>query len=148
MAGVPQGQDQDDQESEEAMLAAALAISMQEDQPPNISRGDEAAAPGSLALGDASSAMVSGGSSSGDDEENEEELMQKALALSMTLSEESTLIAPPAASAASLSDTDFVAALLGSTGADQNDPLILAALEQIRQAEEDAKEKEVKKSKK
>lgn len=116
----------DDEEDEETLMQRAIAMSMME---------AEAAANNEAASGAAAQTM----DVDGDDEDEE---LQKALAMSRGEAPSTS-----ASGGSGFDDPDFVNQLLGN--ADQNDPLIRAALEQLRSAGEgDKKEGEEDKTKK
>lgn len=133
-----------DDEDEDAVLQAALAISM-----------ESARAPNSAETPVAPSMEV-------DDEDDEEAALQAAMLLSMADSSPAApaastpaatlatpVVAPPAAG--TFMDADFVNQLLGSVEVDPNDPFIVAAREQLDAAQseknksEDSKKDETKK---
>ncbi|CAM9344644.1 unnamed protein product [Ectocarpus fasciculatus] len=143
---IPGGADEED--DEDAVLQAALAISMQGVQ------ATESAAPAAPAP-DAAPAPEAAAEMEVDDDD-EEEAMRAALLLSM--GDSSAPAAAPAPSASTPSpapaaapaagaymDADFVNQLLGSVDVDPNDPFIAAAREQLNAAQAEQKGKEEKK---
>ena len=78
------------------------------------------------------------------EDEEDEDALQMALQLSMgsgiTDNNTTTTTTTTATESPQLPHSDFVNELLGSVGVDQNDPLVLAALEQIAQSQAASKE--------
>lgn len=147
-AAAPISEGSIDFDDEEALLQAALAISMQQDShPPAAAVSAPVAAPASTAQENSGEAM---------DVDEEEEAMRQAMLLS--LGESAPAQAPPAASSSvpqpavsapaatsglSFLDEAFANELLGSLeGVDPNDPSILAIKEQLDAAKKSGEKKD------